>query len=148
MNPVSANAEVGIIEHSYYGVAGAGGFAALGKFKSEYGEKDQLFGTKYTYLMIGIQGKYHFVIKKYLDVYCGILTGYFFTNTRMYGPTNYNLQKDKFNEVLFHVHLGFRYYFPRKHLGICVEAGYGYTIFNLGLSYKLKFQKLPYKKQH
>lgn len=148
INPISANFDFALLEHSFYGVIGIGGFAAFGKSKSEYSSNAQLYGTKYTNYIFGIQGKYHFLIKKHIDIYGGLMFGYFFTQTHKYGISNYNLPKDHFNEIIWYAHVGLRYYPPRKYMGFNIEVGYGFTIINFGLCYKLIFHSLPFKKIH
>jgi len=96
------------------------------------------YSWKYTYIVIGARGAYHFLEdNKNLDAYAGIILGYNIVSASWNGtiaqPTYYSASA---SYMLFGAFVGGRYYFTPK-LGAFAELGYGAGIFTVGLSYKL-----------
>jgi hypothetical protein len=99
------------------------------------------YGWKYTYILIGARGAYHYDLlhNPNIDTYGGILLGYNIvsasaTGTQPFGGFgNYSASA---SYLEFGVFVGGRYYFNPK-WAIQAELGYGLGILNVGIAYKL-----------
>jgi hypothetical protein len=147
---------LGIGIGGFAGAYGSGGIAITGGYENAINENISLggvvgyssssqdvysgYGWKYTYILIGARGAYHYDVlhNGTLDTYGGILLGYNIvsaseTGTHLYGFGNYSASAS-FLEFGFFV--GGRYYFNPK-WAIQAELGYGLGILNVGIAYKL-----------
>ncbi len=101
------------------------------------------FGTttytfKYSYLIIGARGSYHFYNTDKLDAYGGLMLGYNIANSKVEvtGPSGvFNPQPASVGGVAYGFHLGGRYYFNDK-VAAFAELGYGLAILNVGITMK------------
>ncbi len=102
-----------------------------------YGSKTQSFfggDYKYTNILVGLKGNYHFYTTDVVDVYGGAILGYNnqSVTTTFTGPG----AQVAASKVLLGAQLGGRYYFTES-LGAFAELGFGLANFNVGLAYKL-----------
>jgi len=90
---------------------------------------------KYTYIIAGMRGEYHFTDSKNLDGYVGAVLGYNVVGVTT--PTGYAGTYTATASGLFYGGvLGARYYFSPS-FGIFGEAGYGISYLTAGVTLKL-----------
>jgi hypothetical protein len=102
------------------------------------------WGWKYTYILIGARGAYHFDVlhNSNIDTYAGVMLGYNIvssseTGTNPYaGYPGYTVSSASASYILFGAFIGGRYYF-NPNLAAQVELGYGVGFLNVGIAYKL-----------
>ena len=88
---------------------------------------------KYTYILIGARGNYHFATSEKFDPYAGVTLGYNIVSVTAPGSGgNYNA---KGSALLAGGQLGANYYFS-SNLGAFAELGYGIGILTIGISAK------------
>ena len=134
--PVHASFEMAITEA--IGVGGLIGYTA-----SKYDES--FFGTsyswKYSYLIIGARGAYHFhqfIPVENLDVYGGVMLGYNIANIEYTGPNN-SIYENNYNNdshIVLAAFAGARYGFSDQ---FYVMGEIGYSIAWLSVGAGLKF---------
>jgi hypothetical protein len=131
--PISASLEVGVVDNILEkGVVGIGGYLGYSSNKWEYSG----WGWKYTNIIIGARGNFHYPLVNKLDTYTGLLLGYNIASSKEFGTsTGYNYNASS-GGVVSSWFVGARYYFQEK-FGVMVELGYGITYLNLGVSIKL-----------
>ncbi len=131
--PISASFEYGIIDK-----VGVGGFIGYCASKWEDKWSGYTWGWKYSYLVIGVRGNYHFYTTDKLDAYGGLMLGYNIVSSKDYydGPGSYEPYSSATgSQARITVYAGGRYYFTNN-IGAFAELGWGWTIFNIGLSVK------------
>ncbi|HTY00821.1 MAG TPA: hypothetical protein VMG09_12400 [Bacteroidota bacterium] len=96
------------------------------------------YSWKYTYIVIGARGAYHFLEdNKNIDAYAGILLGYNVVSASWNGSQAQPYYSSaSASYMLFGAFVGGRYYFSPK-FGVFAELGYGAGILTAGISYKL-----------
>jgi len=89
---------------------------------------------KYTYILVGARGNYHFATSEKLDPYAGLTLGYNIVSVSAPSSqaSNYTAKASAF---LFGAQIGANYYFS-PNLGAFAELGYGIGILTIGLSAK------------
>jgi len=132
--PVSVSFEKGILDEVLEkGVIGIGGYLGYSSFKYEYMD----WGWKYTNLIIGARGTFHYPLLDKFDTYTGIMIGFNIVSAKEFGTTipgyDYNSTG---SDLLWSWYAGGRYYFQDK-FAIMGEIGYGITYLNLGIALKL-----------
>jgi len=94
------------------------------------------WGWKQNSTLIAARGALHYAFIPKLDVYAGFTLGYNIVKWKWTGEyEDYNYTKTSASGVTGAGYVGARYYFT-NFLGAYAELGYGYSIFNLGLSLK------------
>lgn len=88
---------------------------------------------KYTYILIGARGNYHFATSEKFDPYAGVTLGYNIVSASE--PSGEYSYKAKASALLAGVQIGANYYFS-SNLGAFAELGYGIGILTIGLSAK------------
>lgn len=122
--PISLGYEYGVAEKIGVGLVAAYGSTTV----SGFGAGNDI---KYTHILAGIKGNYHFYTTDVIDVYAGAVLGY---NKVSFDNKN-NFPVAEASAVIFGGQLGGRYYFTES-LGAFAEVGYGLANFNVGLAYK------------
>jgi hypothetical protein len=131
--PVSISFEKGIKDGVLdKGVIGVGGYLGYSAFKSDWGG----WGYKYSNLILGARGTFHYPLVDKIDTYAAILIGYNIATSKGYGA--YGTWVDPYNGggLRFAGLVGGRYYFNEKFAAFA-ELGYGISYLTLGLSIKL-----------
>ena len=130
--PISGSFEIGvkdgIIEK---GSIGVGGIIAYGAHKWEYSG----WGWKYSNLIIGARGSFHYPLAKKLDTYTGLVLGYNLVTAKEFGTNpiyDYNSQS---SGLAYSWYVGARYYFSEKFAALG-ELGVGISYLNLGIALK------------
>ena len=133
--PLSASFEVGVADNviDEKGVIGVGGYLGYSSYKYEYSG----WGWKYSNLILGARGSFHYPLVDKLDTYTGLLLGYNISSSKEFGTIipGYDYSSSSGGTV-FAWFLGARYYF-KDNFGVMAELGYGITYLNLGVTFKL-----------
>ncbi len=113
-----------------------GGLVAYSSSTDDFGTG---FSWKYTYIVIGARGAYHFLEdNKNIDAYAGLILGYNIVSASWNGTSaqpGFGFSSSA-SYMLFGGFVGARYYFSPK-FGAFAELGYGAGIITAGISYKL-----------
>jgi hypothetical protein len=98
---------------------------------------------KYTYILIGARGSYHYDLfhNPNIDTYGGLLVGYNIVSSSWtwangYSSANWITPSNSSSYLEFGLFVGGRYYFD-PHWAVQAELGYGLGILNIGIAYKL-----------
>lgn len=130
--PLSASFEMGIKDHLFNDKSslGVGGYFGYTSAKWEY----YGYGWKYTDIIIGARGVFHYQLLNKFDTYAGVLLGYDIVSAKEIGdvPGSYNATE---SSARLDVFVGGRYYFTDR-IAAMAEVGYGIAYLNLGLSVK------------
>jgi hypothetical protein len=132
--PISASYEVGVKDGVLdKGSIGVGGYLGYSSHKWEYSN----WGWKYTNIIIGVRGTFHYPLVDKLDTYTGLLLGYNIATSKEFGNSipGYNYSASS-GGVAYSWYVGGRYYFSDKFAGM-LELGYGITYLNLGIAIKM-----------
>jgi len=131
--PVSASLEFGVVDNVIEkGVVGVGPYIGYSSYKYEY----QGWGWKYSNIIIGARGNFHYPLVDKLDTYTGLLLGYNIASSKEFGDPvpgwNYSYTAGGLQWSWF---IGGRYYF-KETLAAMLELGYGIAYLNLGVALK------------
>lgn len=98
-------------------------------------------------LSVGMRGAFHAVRAERFDVYGGLMLGYHMPNTEVTnvsGPKDTNptdlkpsFSREATNQMIYSGFIGAAY-FPGRNIGIFSEIGYGISLFNAGIQWKLR----------
>jgi hypothetical protein len=134
--PISASLEFGVkdgvLDKGSIGIAPYLGYSSH-KWESTYA--GSAYGWKYTNIIVGARGVFHYPLVNKLDTYTGLLLGYNISSNKEYGNylgSNYSASS---GGVAYSWFVGGRYYFSDKFAGM-LELGYGITYLNLGIALK------------
>jgi hypothetical protein len=131
--PISASLEFGVKDGVLdKGSIGIGGYLGYSSHKWEYNN----WGWKYTNIILGVRGVFHYPLVDKLDTYTGLLLGYNIATSKEFGTAvfGYNYSASS-GGVAYSWFVGGRYYFTDKFAGM-LELGYGITYLNLGVALK------------
>ena len=130
--PLSASVEVGIVDNILEkGVIGVGGYMGFSQYKWEYSN----WGWKYTNLVLGARGNFHYPLVDKLDTYTGLMLGYNIRSSKEIGTATGNLYEASASGLVSAWFVGARYYF-QENLAAMAELGYGVAYLNLGIALK------------
>jgi len=126
---ISASGEYGILDGiADKGSIGVGAFAGYG-----FRISGALDGYKYSQILAGVRGSFHYPFIDKLDTYAGLGLGLQYTHWSWDYIVKYNDSSVGLNSGLF---LGARYYLTQN-LAAFAELGYGLGYLNFGISFKL-----------
>ena len=130
--PLSASFEVGVADNVLEkGVIGIGGYLGYSSYKYDY----LGWGWKYSNIVIGARGNFHYPLVDKLDTYTGLLLGYNIASSKEFGiSTGYDYSASS-GGVVYAWFVGARYYFTDT-FAVMAELGYGITYLNLGVALK------------
>lgn len=115
---------------------GIGGLLGIAGSKSEYLGNNTAYGYKYTYILVGARGTFHYQFVDDLDTYAGILVGGYAANSTYYGANGYeNYTAAEGGGLLDGAFVGVRYYFT-DNFAVASELGFGIAIVNVGVDFK------------
>lgn len=135
--PINASFEKAVTDN-----IGVGGFVGFSTAKYDYDGYGYDYKWNFNYIMFGGRGTYHFNVldDSKWDTYAGLTLGYYIANA------NFKSDDPEVNEDLYDApadsdlgwsaFAGARYRFSEK-LGAYGELGYGFSVFNIGLHWKL-----------
>jgi hypothetical protein len=131
--PISASLEFGVKDGILdKGSIGIGGYLGYSSHKWEYNN----WGWKYTNIILGVRGVFHYPLVDKLDTYTGLLLGYNIATSKEFGTAVYGYNYSASSGgVAYSWFVGGRYYFSEKFAGM-LELGYGITYLNLGVALK------------
>ena len=130
--PVSVSFEKGIKDGILdKGIIGVGGYLGYTSWKWDGGG----WGWKYSNLIVGARGVFHYPLVDKLDSYAGLMLGYGIATSRDFGVTT-GVDPYSGGGLTFSGYIGGRYYFTDKYAAMA-ELGYGITYLNLGIAIKL-----------
>jgi hypothetical protein len=118
------------------GNLGLGAYFGISGYKSNYDLIGVDYGYKYTSIIFGARGTYHFTdLVDKLDLYGGVMIGPEIVINKYYGDDAYNDINPNGSGVAYDVFAGARYYLTDNFAGMA-EMGYGIAWFKLGISLK------------
>ena len=116
----------GILEK---GVIGVGGWVGYTSYKYDY----LGWGYKYSNIIFGVMGAFHYPLVDKLDTYAGIGLGYNIVSANEFGiNTGYDYSATS-GGIVFAGMIGARYYFTDG-FAVFAQAGYGIAYFTVGVS--------------
>ena len=132
--PLSVSFEKGIKDEVLEkGVIGVGGYLGYSAYKYQVLE----WGWKYTTIILGARGSFHYPLVDNIDTYTGILIGYQIVSSKEFGTFTSGLNNSAAgSRVIWSWYAGGRYYFSEK-MAVMAEIGYGITYLNLGVALNL-----------
>jgi len=137
--PIAISGEYGItdalISSTGQGYIGVGGYLAYTSSKESFGYDSHSFDWKYSYLIIGARGAFHYQFVDKLDTYAGVMLGYNIGSVSYSGDGGHGLPKPSVGGFIPSGFAGARYYFS-DNLAVYGEVGYGIAALELGLSVK------------
>lgn len=134
--PINASFELGVKDNLFDENSSLG----IGGFLAYYSQKLGIlgdYGFKYSNFVIGARGLVHYKLVDKLDTYGGLMLGYDISSSKVYGedmPTG--LTAASAGGFAYSIFAGARYYFS-DNTSAFVELGYGVTVLNLGISFRL-----------
>ncbi len=132
--PLSISGEFGILEdliNDDNGSIGIGGY--LGITGSKY-EPIADYGYKYSSIIIGARGAFHYQFVPNLDTYAGAMLGYNVVSAKTFGSGT-GLASASASGFTFSLFVGARYWFT-PNVGAFTELGYGISNVNLGVAFR------------
>jgi hypothetical protein len=131
--PVSGSLEFGIVDGLIEkGVIGVGPYVGYSSYKYEYTG----WGWKYSNIIIGARGVFHYPFADKLDTYAGILLGYNIVTSREIGDPTPGIDNSYgAGGVAWSGFIGGRYYFSDAFAAM-LELGYGIAWLNIGVALK------------
>lgn len=130
--PVSASLEFGVVDNVLEkGSVGVGPYIGYSSYKWEYSS----WGYKYSNIILGVRGNFHYPLANKLDTYVGLLLGYNIVTSKEFGTPSgfdYSASSGGLRSAGF---IGGRYYF-KETFAVMLELGYGVTYLNLGIALK------------
>ncbi|MFZ6052200.1 outer membrane beta-barrel protein [Halocola ammonii] len=132
--PLSLAVDYGVTEN-----IGVGGYLGYAGAKEEFNVFGTEYSWKYSYLVIGVRGTYHFIMEDDLDIYGGALLGYNVASAKFESDDESLeslVQEPSVGGVAYALFGGARYMFSEK-VGVFGELGYGISWITAGLTMKL-----------
>jgi hypothetical protein len=130
--PISASLEFGVADNILEkGVIGVGPYLGYSSYKYEYSG----WGWKYTNIIIGARGNFHYPLVNKLDTYTGLLLGYNVSSSKEFGTSSGYDYNASSGGIVWAWFIGGRYYFS-DNFGAMLELGYGVAYLNLGIALK------------
>jgi hypothetical protein len=135
--PVSISFEKGIVDEILEkGVIGVGAYLGYTSYKWHYVYSTWDYGYRYTNIVVGARGSFHYPVLDNLDTYVGIILGYNIVISSSFGTSGgYDYTPDG-GSIAYSGYVGARYYFSEKFSGFA-ELGYGIAYLTLGLGIRL-----------
>jgi len=138
--PIVITGEYGLtdalIKNTGKGYVGVGGYLAYTANKSSYRwSSGEEYGWKWTYLIIGARGAFHYQLVDKLDTYAGAIVGFNIASSSYYGWDGYTGGTSSAGGLTYSTFAGARYYLADK-IAVFAEAGYGFNFLEAGLSIK------------
>ncbi len=132
--PLSASMEIGVVDEiAEKGVIGVGPYLGYSSFKYEYSN----WGWKYSNLIIGARGNFHYPLVDKLDTYTGLLLGYNIASSKEFGSSNQGQEYSySAGGITWAGYIGGRYYF-KDNFAVMAELGYGIAYLNVGVALKI-----------
>lgn len=138
--PLSISADYGVWDEYGPGIICLGGYFGYVGIREEYTNpiNSTNYGYEYDILSLGARVTYFYPIQDGLDVYAGILAGYYMANKSYYGttPSLWTANPLITPNVAYGMFAGANYLL-NKDFGVFAELGYGINHFRIGVSLNL-----------
>lgn len=132
--PLTGSFEVGVKDDVLEkGSLGLGGVLGYTGYKWEYNNN---YGWKYSNIIIGGRGYFHYPLISKLDTYTGLTLGYNIASSTYYGSGTPFDDTSSYGGFIWAWFVGGRYYFNEKVAGL-LELGYGVSYLTIGVAFKL-----------
>ena len=131
--PLSVSLEFGVADEIIdKGVIGVGPYVGYSSYKYEYSD----WGWKYSNIIIGVRGNFHYPLVDKLDTYTGLLLGYNVSSAKEFGEPipGYDYSSTS-GGIVYSWFVGGRYWF-KESLAAMLELGYGISYLNIGIATK------------
>jgi hypothetical protein len=130
--PLSASVDVGIVDNVLEkGVIGVGGYLGYSSYKLDYSS----YGWKYSNLILGGRGTFHYPLVDKLDTYAGLLLGFNVSTTKEFGSVLPGTFHSSNGGIVYSAFVGAKYYL-KDNVALFGEFGYGISYLTLGVSLK------------
>jgi hypothetical protein len=131
--PISFSYEQAIVDEVLEkGVIGIMGYVGYSSYKYDY----LGWGYKYSNIIVGAGGLFHYPLVDNLDTYAGILLGYNIATATEFGtPIGWDYNATS-GGIVFSGFVGARYYFS-ENFAAFAQVGYGIAYLTLGVSIRL-----------
>ena len=136
--PLLVSAEYGVTDallDDDKGYIGIGGYLAYSANKQDFLLNGSNYGWKYSYVILGARGAFHYQFVDKLDTYAGLMLGYNAVSASHFGDKSQSLVAASSSGLAFSSFIGARYYFTDK-IGAFGELGYGIAALELGVAIK------------
>ncbi len=127
--PVSLALDFGITDN-----LSLGAYLGYSASKEDFSGFGVNYSWKYTYLIVGARGAYHFDLVDQLDTYAGVMLGYNVASVK-YEGSGAAPASPSAGGVAYAGFAGARYHFGDT-FGVYAELGYGIALLNAGLTLK------------
>ena len=135
--PISISYEKAIVDDILEkGVIGVGGYVGYTSYKWHYIYSGWDYGWKYTNIIIGARGSFHYPVLDNLDTYAGLLLGYNLVISKEFGDIGIYDYSPDHGSIAYSGFVGARYYFADKFAAFA-ELGYGIAYLTLGVAIRL-----------
>jgi hypothetical protein len=123
-----------ILEKGYIGIGAYLGFSSYKWTYSFWGED---WGYRYTNIIPGARGSFHYPVIEKLDTYTGVMLGYEIISSRTIGTIDpgYNYRANA-SGFVWSWYAGGRYFISDRFI-LMGEIGYGITYLNIGIALNL-----------
>ena len=126
-----------LIKKTGKGYVGVGGYLSYTANKYEYSYAGSgTYGWKYTYMIIGGRGAFHYQLVDKLDTYAGVIAGFNIASSKSYGDWgSTTLSASSNGGFVYSTFVGARYFFTDK-IAVFAEVGYGFNLLEAGVAFK------------
>ena len=137
--PIFISGDYGFRDDIGPGVLGIGAYLGFNSYKweSTWLLTNQTYGWKYTSIIAGARGTYHYEFIETLDTYGGVLIGLRYTHDSYFGDAVFDVDPDSGIFPVFSFFAGGRYYFT-DNIAILGELGWGIAWLSIGVTLKLQ----------
>jgi len=130
--PISASLEFGVVDNILEkGVIGVGPYFGYSSYKYDYLSS----AWKYTNMILGVKGNFHYPLVEKLDTYAGLLLGYNIVTSKWTGSGVEDDYSASSSGLAWSGFIGGRYYF-KDTFAVMAELGYGIAYLNIGIALK------------
>jgi len=130
--PISASLEFGVVDNVLEkGVIGVGPYFGYSSYKYDYLSS----AWKYTNMILGVKGNFHYPLVEKLDTYAGLLLGYNIVTSKWTGSGVEDDYSASSSGLAWSGFIGGRYYF-KDTFAVMAELGYGIAYLNIGIALK------------
>ncbi len=130
--PLSVSLEIGVADEIIdKGVIGVGPYLGYSSYKYDY----MTSKWKYTNMILGAKGNFHYPLVENLDTYTGLLLGYNIVTSKWSGAGTEDDYSGSSSGLAWSWFIGGRYYF-KETFAVMAELGYGIAYLNIGVALK------------
>ncbi len=131
--PIFVSADIGFKDDIGPGVLGLGGYLGMSSYKYEATYYLGNWGWKYTSIVIGARGTYHYDLVDNLDTYGGLLLGFRIISSKFFGDETWATGSASSSGIAYSFFVGGRYFFS-DNFAVMAELGYGIAWLSIGVT--------------